>query len=151
MQACIRLGRNVALILVALALLRVAGAQEAAKPTGDCAGLHAGIAALVAQPRQGYWEPSVQVSFILLNDSETTLDTGWESWILVIDGNELKDMFHNGLGPLGGTLAPGANFSFTKALPIAKYFPEQREYKISWKGKYFQSPTATVRVPAEER
>jgi hypothetical protein len=43
-----------------------------------------------------------------------------------------------------GTLAGGATFDFGKALSIAKYFPETREYRISWKGRHFQSPTVTV-------
>jgi hypothetical protein len=40
-----------------------------------------------------------------------------------------------------GTLAPGATFNFGKALHVANYFPERREYTVSWKGKNFQSPT----------
>jgi hypothetical protein len=158
MRIWFALGTSVALIFVALAQWQGARAQEAAKPTGGCAGLHAGIAARFIQPTQEYPEAEayVQASLTLLNDSETTLDTAWDSWTLVIDGNELKDSafrFHNGPVPVGGygTLAAGANFSFAKNLPIDTYFPERREYKISWKGKYFQSPTATVTIPAVER
>ena len=93
------------------------------------------------------------VSFLLLNDSGTPRDAAFESWTLVIDGKELEDssfLFSNGPGPIGGygKLGPGANFNFGTALPIAKYFPEQREYRISWKGRYFQSPTVTVTIPA---
>jgi hypothetical protein len=39
-----------------------------------------------------------------------------------------------------GTLAAGATFDFGKAQPISKYFPETREYGISWKSPYLQSP-----------
>jgi hypothetical protein len=52
----------------------------------------------------------------------------------VIDGKELSDsgwIFGNGPGPVGGyrTLDAGATFDFSKALPIAKYFSETREYR----------------------
>lgn len=127
------------------------GMQES-KTQGNCLGLHAGI---TAQSTQGYSDPSVMVSFHLLNDSETAQNTAPESWQIVIDGKELKDsgwIFGNGPGPVGGygTLAAGATFDFGKALPIAKYFPETQEHRISWKGRYFQSPTVTVGIPASK-
>jgi len=92
------------------------------------------------------------VTFHLLNDSETALSAAPESWKIVIDGKELSDsdwIFGNGPEPVEGyrTLAAGATFDFGKALSIAKYFPEAKEYKISWKGRYFQSPTLTFRIP----
>jgi hypothetical protein len=124
-------------------------AQESKSPR-NCAGLHAGI---TAQLTQGYSEPNVMIAFLLLNDSETAQSTGPESWELVIDGKELEDsryIFGNGPRPTGGygTLAPGATFNFGKALPIARYFPELKEYRISWKSRYFQSSTVIVKVPA---
>ena len=145
------LGRIVAVTCVALVAWRVAGAQES-KSQGNCTGLHAGI---TAQLTQGYEEPSVMVAFLLLNDSETAQSTAPESWTILIDGKELSDsgwIFGNGPEPSGGygTLAAGATFDFGKALPIAKYFPERREYRISWKGRYFQSPTVTVRIPTSK-
>jgi hypothetical protein len=92
------------------------------------------------------------VGFVLLNDSPTDRGTAPESWKLVIDGHELEDsgvIFGNGPEPIGGygTLHSGATFQFGKALPISKYFPEQREYRISWKSKDFVSPTVKVKVP----
>ena len=115
-----------------------------------CAGLHAGITAEFAR---GISEPSVWVAFLLLNDSEGTLNVSPESWKIVIDGNELKDsdyLFGNGPTPVGGyrNLRPGNTYSFGKALSLSKYFPEKREYRISWKGKNFQSPTITF-IPSE--
>jgi hypothetical protein len=91
------------------------------------------------------------IAFLLLNDSASDLNTAPESWTIVVDGKDLQDSgFILGNGPMPskgyGTLDSGANFQFGKALPIAKYFPEPREYKISWRGKYFQSPTATIAV-----
>jgi len=38
-----------------------------------------------------------------------------------------------------------------RALPIAKYFPETQEHRISWKGQYFQSPTVKVTIPTSNR
>jgi hypothetical protein len=132
----------------------VTGAQES-ESQGNCTGLHAGITAQLMQVTQGYSEPRVMVTFHLLNDSETAQTTAPESWKIVIDGKELSDsgwIFGNGPGPIGGygTLATGSTFDFGPALPIAKYFPEAKEYRLSWKGKYFQSPTVTVRIPASK-
>lgn len=94
--------------------------------------------------------------FLLLNDAEVARHASPESWKLVIDGKELEDswyLFGNGPMPSGGyeVLAAGATFSFGKALPVSKYFPERREYKISWKGKDFQSPTMLFKVTEEKK
>ena len=135
----------------ALVAWHITGAQES-KSQGNCTGLHAGI---TAQLTQGYSEPSVKVAFLLLNDSETAQSTAPETWTIVIDGKELSDsgfILGNGPGPTGGyrTLAAGSTFDFGKALPIAKYFPETKEYRVSWKGGSFQSPTVVVRIPASK-
>jgi hypothetical protein len=137
-----------ALTCLALVTRHGTAAQES-KVRANCLGLHAGI---TAQLTEGYSDPSVMVSFHLLNDSETTQDSAPASWQIVIDGKELKDsgwIFGNGPGPVGGygKLAAGGTFDFGKALPIAKYFPEMQEHRISWKGQYFQSPTVTVTIP----
>ena len=92
------------------------------------------------------------VSFLLLNDSETSQNTAPESWKIVIDGKELKDsdwIFGNGPVPTGGygRLAAGETFDFGKALSIVSYFSDTPEHTICWKGKYFQSPTVTVTIP----
>jgi len=139
---------TVAVTCLALVAGHVTGPQES-KSQGNCLGLHAGI---TAQLTQGYSDPSVMVLFHLLNDSETTQNTAPESWQIVIDGKELKDsnwIFGNGPAPVGGygTLAVGATFDFGKTLPIAQYFPETREHRIMWKGRHFESPTVTVRIP----
>lgn len=148
------LPRIAAVTCLALVAWHVTGAQES-KSQGNCTGLHAGITAQLMQVTQGYSEPSVMVEFHLLNDSETAQTTAPESWKIVIDGKELSDsgwIFGNGPGPVGGygTLANGSTFDFGKALPIAEYFPETKEYRISWKGRYFQSPTVTVRIPTSK-
>ena len=140
-----------AVTCLALVAWHATGAQES-KSQRNCVGLHAGI---TAQLTQGYSDPSVMISFHLLNDSETTQSTAPESWQIVIDGKELKDsdwILGNGPQPTEGygTLAAGATFDFGKALPIAKYFSEAREHRISWKGRYFQSPTVAVRISGPE-
>jgi hypothetical protein len=151
MRIPIMLLRITAVTCLALVARQVTGGQES-KCQRNCTGLHAGITAQLMQLTQGYSEPSVMVSFHLLNDSECAQSTAPESWKIVIDGKELSDsdwVFVNGPGPVGGygMLAAGATFDFGKALPIAKYFAEAREYRISWRGSYFRSPTVTVRIP----
>jgi hypothetical protein len=143
--------RGIALGCAAVVGLQVVQAQQP-KSSSNCAGLHAGITAQLTKPRQGYYEPSVFVSFLLLNDSATPQSTATESWKIIVDGKELPDsgyIFGNGPMPSGGyeTLASGATFQFGSALPIAKYFPDEREYRVSWKGRHFQSPTVTIRIP----
>jgi hypothetical protein len=122
---------------------------QQSKFQGTCFGLHAGI---TAELTQGDSDPSVMVVFHLLNDSDTPQSTAPESWKIVVDGKELSDsglIFGNGPEPSGGyeTLVAGATFHFGKALQIAQYFPETRKYKISWKGRQFQSPTVTISIP----
>jgi hypothetical protein len=68
---------------------------------------------------------------------------------------DLRDsdwIFGNGPGPVGGygILQPGESYVFGKGLSLSKYFPDEREYKVYWKGKSFQSSTITVKIaPAE--
>lgn len=141
-----------AVTCLALVVCHDTGGQEF-KSQSNCLGLHAGI---TAQLTQWYSDPSVMISFHLLNDSEITQNTAPESWQIVIDGKELRDsdwILGNGPQPTGGygTLAAGATFDFGVALPIAKYFPETREHRISWKGRHFQSSTVTVGIPTSKR
>jgi hypothetical protein len=94
------------------------------------------------------------LTFILLNDSDAPLNAVEGGWRIVIDGKELKDsdfIFGNGPGPVGGygILKPGESYELGKGLELSRYFPEEREYKVSWRGKGFQSSTITVRVTAK--
>jgi hypothetical protein len=91
------------------------------------------------------------LTFVLLNDSDAPINTVEESWQIVIDGKELADssfIFGNGIQPAGGwgILKPGESFQFGKGLALSNYFPDEREYKVSWKGKGFQSSTIAVRI-----
>jgi hypothetical protein len=148
MEASVVSKRVPVLVLIAFAFSIAPGAQSV---PGGCRGLHADI---TAQLTRGYSAPSVQVAFLLLNDSDTTLNPEPESWRLVIDDKPLEDsgiLFGNGPAPTGGygSLGSGRTFQFGKALPILQYFPEQREYRLSWRGKHFQSPTIVTRIPTK--
>jgi len=121
----------------------------------NCGGLHAGIRAELVRRDPPYTEPPfVMLSFVLLNDGENSVNSAEQGWMIVVDGKELGDsgwIFGNGPSPVGGwgILEPGESYEFAKGLPISKYFSEDREYKVSWKGKGFQSSTITVKVTPE--
>lgn len=95
------------------------------------------------------------LTFILLNDSERPINAVEGGWKIVIDGKELEDsdfIFGNGPQPGAGwgTLRPGESYEFGKALELSRYFPEEREYRVSWNGKGFQSSTITVKVTSKQ-
>lgn len=79
------------------------------------------------------------------------IDTVDGCWVLEIDGAEVRDsgmIFGNGPGPVGGwgALKPGESYEFGRGLSLAQYFPHAGEYRISWKGKHFQSSTIKIRL-----
>ena len=121
----------------------------------NCRALHAGIRAEFVRRDPPYTQPPfVMVSFVLLNDGDTSAESSPGSWKLVIDGKELNDsamIFGNGPGPVNGwrTLNPGETAEFGKELEAIEYFPDGRDHKISWHGTGFQSPTITVKIPAK--
>jgi hypothetical protein len=118
----------------------------------SCGGLHAAIRGELVRRDPPYTEPPfVMLTFIVLNDSDAPINAVEGGWQIVIDGKELKDsdfIFGNGPGPVGGygILKPGESYELGKGLELSRYFPEEREYKVSWKGKGFHSSTITVRV-----
>ena len=122
----------------------------------NCGGLHAAIRGELVRRDPPYTQPPfVMLTFILLNDSDAPINAVEGGWQIVIDGKELKDsdsIFGNGPGPVGGygTLKPGESYEFGKGLELSRYFPEEREYKVSWKGKAFRSSTITVRVTPKQ-
>jgi hypothetical protein len=122
------------------------------KPEKSCGGLHAAIRGELVRRDPPYTQPPfVMLTFILLNDSDAPINAVEGSWQIVIDGKELKDsdfIFGNGPGPVGGygILNPGESYGLGKGLELSRYFPEEREYKVLWKGKGFQSSTITVKV-----
>jgi hypothetical protein len=91
------------------------------------------------------------VSFILLSDGETPINSTKGGWQIVIDGKELSDsgyIFGNGMQPDGGwgILNPGESYEFGKELEISRYFLTLGEHTLSWKGQQFQSSTIKVNV-----
>jgi len=118
----------------------------------QCAGLHGGITAQLVQLKPGYTEPAhVQLTFLLINDSDSPLDVAAASWKIVVDGVELADsdwIFGNGPMLTDGwkPLQPGQYYELGKVLPVDKYFRRSGEHKVSWKGKDFQSATITVKI-----
>ena len=118
-------------------------------PSKSCSGLHAGIRAQIIPP---YTEtPSVMLTFVLLNDSETPVDVEAGSWRIVINGSELRDsgmLFGNGVRPVDGyrTLKPGETYEFGISLPITEYFLPNGQHEVSWRGAAFQSPTIAVTI-----
>ena len=143
-------------ILVAAALLpSIAARDNPAHKTvspNSCGGLHAAIRAEVVRRDPPYTQPPfVMLTFILLNDGDSPVNSVEGGWAIVIDGKELADsdfIFGNGPMPTGGwgILKPGESYEFGKGLDLSKYFPEEREYKVSWGGKGFQSSTINVMV-----
>jgi hypothetical protein len=116
-------------------------------------GLHAAVTAQFVPSREGFsQEAHVQLSFILLNDSDRPIDVKASTWKIAVDGGELPDsdsIFGNGPHPTGGykTLNPGESYQFGYALPVRKYFPYSGKYKVAWKGSDFESSTIELNVP----
>ena len=136
--------RALVALLIATIIPVIAAQNESQR---NCAPLHA---ALRGEPSPPYQQPPVvQLTFILLNDSENPINAVEERWKIVIDGQELEDsdfILCCGPRPAGGfgTLKPGESYEFGVALERGKYFSDKREYRVSWKGKGFQSSTITV-------
>lgn len=89
------------------------------------------------------------LTFRLMNDSDQTLESFPGSWTLVIDGREVPDpggQLWMGGKPSGGyeSVPSGTTFEFGKGLPIARYFPKARNYRIYWKAACFRSNVALV-------
>ena len=128
-----------AVTCLALVAWHGTGAQES-KSQSNCLGLHAGI---TAQLTQGYSDPSVMVSFLLLNDPETSQNTAPGSWRIVIDGNELKDsdwILGNGPAPVGGTerLQPGLPLISARHCQSPSSFPKHRSTESVGKAGIFK-------------
>jgi hypothetical protein len=142
------MGRFAAVVAVTLTICLAISVPAHAQ----CAGLHAGITAQFVQVKPGYTEPAhVQIVFLLINDSDSAVDVKAGSWKIVIDGVELLDsdwLFGNGPMPTGAwtTLEAGQYYELGKALPTSKYFPEEGEHKISWRGDGVRSSTITIKV-----
>jgi hypothetical protein len=139
----------VALGIIAAIVPLVAGQDEGNK---NCGGLHAGIRAELVRRDPNYSRPAfVMVSFVLLNDGGTPIESTKGGWQIVIDGKELSDsgyILFNGMQPDGGwgILNPGESYEFGRELEISRYLPKLGEHTLSWKGQLFQSSTIKVNV-----
>ena len=93
----------VALGVIAAVVPLVAGQDEGNK---NCGGLHAGIEQNLSDADPDYSRPAfVMVSFVLLNDGGTPIESTKGGWQIVIDGKELSDsgyILFNGMQPDGG-------------------------------------------------
>ncbi len=89
------------------------------------------------------------ITFHLTNHSNRVLSTAESSWQLVIDGEPLRDrggQLWTGPRPAEGygSLPPGRDFQFGKALPLKEYFPEHRQYEVFRRAAGFKSNTVVV-------
>lgn len=133
-------------VLVAVLIPSLAAQDEREE---NCGGLHAAIRAELVRRDPPYTQPPVvMVKFILLNDGESPANSTEEAWKLFIDGKEQDGVWNSGPQPIGGygTLNPGESYEFVMELELSRFFPEERDYKVYWKGKRFRSSTITVKI-----
>ena len=108
------------------------------------------LQATLKAERGYYGDPRLElITFHLTNHSDRSLSTAENSWVLVIDGKLAPDpggQLWMGPRPSGGygTLAPGRDFEFGKALALSEYFPEPRKYTLFWRAAAFRSNTLIV-------
>jgi hypothetical protein len=97
--------RSVGIVVLFLLCVAVT-ATPADESNGGCSGLHAGIAVQLVAPKPPSSQlPFVMVSFVLLNDGASAVDSALGSWTLVVNGKELDDsgmIFGNGPMPTAG-------------------------------------------------
>jgi RNA polymerase sigma factor (sigma-70 family) len=89
-----------------------------------------------------------QILFTVANDGDAALDPEFESTQLIVNGKELKDwklMVGDGSGT-GEWKALPAGRHVTFGYAMGSYFKEPGVYKVSWKGKHFESPEIVFRV-----
>jgi hypothetical protein len=145
-------------LLAGLVLLWVGSTFAADAKSGQgpsrqqCHGLHAGIRAELVRQKPPFTQPSyVMLTFLLVNDSEASVDVAPETWAVVINGKETKDsgmLLGNGPVPADGwkALKPGDHYEFGRGLELARYFPQSGEHQVSWKGQNFESATIIVKI-----
>jgi hypothetical protein len=141
--------RTVLLTLVVCLLPGVARADDPAKaekPSKVWAGIGVGQPLFVQGEKAV--EGPFQINFTLVNDGDAAIDPEIGSSRLLVNGKELKDWaFIVGQGPRDDrwkSLPAGDHISFGYAM--GEYFNEPGVYKVSWKGKGFESPEVVFRV-----
>jgi hypothetical protein len=96
------------------------------------------------------------MSFGLVNDGTKTVETGTSESFLVVNGTPLRShewwmAINNGLRDGGWErLPPGESTGVH--LSVEKFFQEPGVYRVSWRGKNFQSPEIVFRVmPSKQK
>lgn len=122
------------------------------KSTTACSETKRGLHATISAKAGWFGDLKLEsLTFVLMNDSDQDLESGEDSWTLIIDDHDVPDpggqlwRFGPRPGEGYGTVRSGQFFQFGKALPLAKYFPEKREYKVFWKATEFRSNATIVR------
>jgi hypothetical protein len=88
------------------------------------------------------------IEFTLVNDGDTAIEPKMAESSIVINGKELADsgliLGHGSKDSRYKSLPPRAHLQFSSAL--GDQFNKPGVYRVSWKGKGFQSPEITIRV-----
>ena len=94
------------------------------------------------------WTKELSIYFTIVNEGNRTIDPQIESSKIIINGVELESsafIFGNGIrDQRWRALPPGDSLEFTYALE--NYFKEPGIYRVSWRGKNFETPTIEFRV-----
>ena len=91
---------------------------------------------------------SIQLSFALINDSDSTVNPGIDRSKLVINGQEWPDsalMFGNGPRDSRFEALPAGDYLLIGA-KIPDLFADPGTYLVSWRGAGYESASITVRV-----
>jgi archaellum component FlaG (FlaF/FlaG flagellin family) len=145
----------VGLLIVADLPNRVQGDENKQKPAKAVKKVWAGISVNQAIFRQEELEDqgALLIKFALVNDGDKTAATDVDSWRIIVNGKQMSErntslMFGNG-SRMEDTLPPGGHSQVAKAMGV--YFKNPGTYKVSWKGKTFESSEITFRVLPREK
>src|SRR5713101_175876 len=140
----------VGLLIVADLSQRAEGDEKKPQPAEAKKGVRAGISVNQAIFRQEELEDqgALLIKFALVNDGDKTAATDVDSWRIIVNGKQMSErntslMFGNG-SRMEDTLPPGGHSQVARAMGV--YFKEPGTYKVSWKGKTFESPKIIFRV-----
>ncbi len=114
--------------------------------------LHAGLRVNLTQLAPDDKPDRVQLTFVLVNDSENVVSVDKSEWKLIIDGSEVR-AFRIGVG-VGASaedhsLAPGQWYEFTRFLLLSDHFAHGGEHMAQWTGDGFRSPKISFSTPSD--
>jgi hypothetical protein len=135
-----------ATVLVLLSALAPTTIKPQTSPAPNSTNASSLQASITASPLT---DGSYGIEFRLKNETQKEVACEPETWQLIIDGKVYANsgmLFSNGPAPPGGyaTLKPEGEFVFGKGLLLSEFFPEDRDYKVSWLGAGFESNTVIV-------